>query len=390
MRRLPIIIGVLVVLVVVGLSSVFTVDERQQALVLQFGKVKQVRTEPGLGFKIPFIQNVAYYEGRILPLDTKPLEVTPLDERRLVVDAFARWVISDPVEFRQAVQSVSQAELRLEGILNASLRQVLGSVPSADVLSPERSVLMTRIRDAARESAKGLGVEIIDVRIRRADLPQQNLQATFNRMNAERQREAADERARGKERAQEVRATADRKAVELVSDAERQSDIIRGKADAQRNSIYAEAYGRDPEFFAFYRSLQAYKTALTGNNSTMVITPDSEFFEYLRSPAPEPVSTANLPAPAKPAPSAEPQASGSNPGASSQGGGAAAAPTADAGQAGAAPAASQPASPSATEPAPAGGSREAAAMPAPAANPEPAASGAEPDAAAQEPAAPAQ
>ncbi len=184
------------------------------------------------------------------------------------------------------MQTEEAAELRLERILNASLREVLGSVPSADVLSPERTVLMTRIRDSARQAAKGLGVEIIDVRIRRADLPEQNLNATFERMNAEREREAADERARGKERAQEIRATADRQAVELVSDAERQAAIIRGKADAERNAIYAEAFGRDKEFFAFYRSLEAYERALKGNNSTLVITPNSEFFEYLKSVSP--------------------------------------------------------------------------------------------------------
>ena len=283
MRLLPVIAAVIVASLVGVLSSVFIVDERQQALVLQFGQVKQIKTDPGLGFKVPFIQDVAYYEGRILPLETSALEVTPADERRLVVDAFARWRITDVVAFRQAVQIESAALPRLERILNASLREVLGSVPSADVLSPERTVLMLRIRDSARAQATNLGIEIIDVRIRRADLPEQNLNATFERMNAERQREAADERARGKERAQEVRATADREAVELVSEAQRQAEVIRGQADAERNSIYAGAYGKDPEFFAFYRSLKAYERALQGKNSTMVMSPDSEFFDYLKS-----------------------------------------------------------------------------------------------------------
>lgn len=286
MRRLPIIIGLVFVLVVAGMASIFIVDERKQALVLQFGQVKQIRTEPGLYMKLPLIQDVAFYEKRILPLDTQPLEVTPLDERRLVVDAFARWRITQPVEFRQAVGTEAAGAQRLESILNASLREVLGSVPSKDVLSPERTILMTRIRDAARESARGLGVEIIDVRIRGTDLPEQNLRATFERMEAEREREAADERARGKERAQEIRATADRQSVELVSDAQRQSAIIRGQADAERNRIYAGAFSRDQEFFAFYRSLQAYGKALTGDNSTLVITPDSEFFDYLGSQEP--------------------------------------------------------------------------------------------------------
>ena len=284
MRRLPILIGGLALIVVVALSSVFIVDERQQALVLQFGQVKQVKTEPGWGVKVPFIQNVAYYEGRILPLETVELEVTPVDERRLVVDAFARWRIEDVVKFRQAASNEFAARPILIGILNDSLRAVLGSVTSADILSPERGALMNRIRDSVRSKAKvELGVEIIDVRIRRADLPEQNLEATFTRMNAEREREARDERARGKERAQEVRATADRQAVELVSDAQRQADIIRGEADAERNNIFASAFGRDEEFFAFYRSLKAYETAIRGTNSTLVISPDSEFFDYLKS-----------------------------------------------------------------------------------------------------------
>lgn len=283
MRILPI-IGVAIAAVVILIAmTFFRVDERQQALVLQFGQVKQVITEPGLAWKVPLIQNVVFYEDRILPLGTSALEVTPADERRLIVDAFARWRIVDVIEFRQSVQTEANATQRLERILNAALREVLGAVSSKDVLSPERSVLMTRIRDAAREEAEALGVRIIDVRIRRADLPEQNLQATFDRMEAERQREAADERARGEERAQEVRATADRAAVEIVSDARRQSEIIRGQADAERNAIYAQAFGRDEEFFAFYRSLSAYETALKGENSTLVMSPDSEFFDYLRT-----------------------------------------------------------------------------------------------------------
>jgi membrane protease subunit HflC len=282
-RILPVIATLFVVTLIGVLSSIFIVDERKQALVLQFGEVKQIKTEPGLGYKIPFIQEVAYYEGRILPLETSALEVTPADERRLVVDAFARWRITDVVEFRQAVQTEAAALPRLERILNASLREVLGSVNSADVLSPERTVLMIRIRDSARAQATNLGIEIIDVRIRRADLPEQNLNATFARMNAEREREAADERARGKERAQEVRATADREAVELVSEAQRQAEVIRGLSDAERNAIYAGAYGKDPEFFAFYRSMRAYERALKGDNSSLVISPDSEFFDYLKS-----------------------------------------------------------------------------------------------------------
>ena len=275
----------LIIIAVLALNSLFIVDEREKALVLQFGQVRDVKEEPGLAFKLPFIQNVVRYDDRILSLDTQPLEVTPLDDRRLQVDAFARWRVSDVVKFRQAVGEggVGTAESRLERILNVSVRQVLGSVTSGAVLSADRVGLMNRIRDNAISEASNLGVEVVDVRIKRADLPEQNLQATFERMKAEREREAADERARGAEAAQKVRATADRSAVEIVSEAQRDAEIIRGEADAQRNAIYAEAFGRDPEFFEFYRSLTAYERSLKGDNSTLVISPDSEFFDYLES-----------------------------------------------------------------------------------------------------------
>ncbi len=285
MRSLPILGFTLFIAIVLAVSSIFIVDEREKALVLQFGQVKAVKEEPGIAFKIPFIQEVVKYDDRILSLDTEPLEVTPLDDRRLVVDAFARYRISDVVKFRQAVGTggVDSAEVRLTRILNAALREVLGGVSSNDILSENRIDLMVKIRDAAILEAGNLGVEIIDVRIKRADLPEQNLAATFARMQAEREREAADERARGNEAAQKVRALADRTAVELVSEAQRDADIIRGEADAERNAIFAEAFGRDPDFFAFYRSLTAYEKALAGENSTLVISPDSEFFEFLKS-----------------------------------------------------------------------------------------------------------
>ena len=276
------------VLAVIGfglLSAVFIVDEREKALILQFGQVLSVKENPGLSFRIPIVQEIVRYDDRILPLDTQPLEVTPLDDRRLVVDAFARWRIKDSVQFRRAVgtSGIGGAEPRLERILNAQLREVLGGVTSGTVLSADRAALMNQIRDGARGEAEALGVEIIDVRIKRADLPEQNLAATFERMRAERQREAADEIARGKEAAQKVRAQADRTVVELTSEARKQSEIIRGEADALRNSIFADAFGRDPEFFAFYRSLSAYEKSLKGENSTLVIAPDSEFFDYLKS-----------------------------------------------------------------------------------------------------------
>ncbi len=265
-------------------SSIFVVDERQKALVLQFGQVRDVKEDPGLAFKLPFIQQVVRYDDRILSLDTMPLEVTPLDDRRLVVDAFARYRIINVVQFRQAVGTggILTAEGRLERILNAALREVLGSVNSNAVLSADRIELMTRITDAAKIESKGLGIEIVDVRIKRADLPNQNLAATFRRMQAERERMAADERARGQEAAQIVRAEADRKSVEIVSGAKKEAEIIRGKADALTTKIFADAFGRDPEFYAFTRSLMAYEQSMTGANTTMVISPDSEFFDYIK------------------------------------------------------------------------------------------------------------
>ncbi|MAS45546.1 MAG: protease modulator HflC [Rhodobacteraceae bacterium] len=283
MRKLPILLVALAVAIFVLINSVFIVDERQQALKLQFGQVvgeTQGYREPGLYFKIPLVQNVTYYEDRILPLEGGELEITPIDDRRLVVDAFARWRITDPVRFRQAVSNELAALPRLERVLNASLREVLGSVTSDTILSDERSDLMTRIRDTARAQTLNLGVQIVDVRLRRVDLPQQNLQATFQRMQAEREREAADERARGEEAGQRIRANADRQAIELVSQARKESEIIRGEADAERNKVFAEAFGQDEEFFAFYRSLRAYESAMKGSNTSLVISPNSEFFRY--------------------------------------------------------------------------------------------------------------
>ena len=279
------VISIVVALIAfVTYSSLFVVDERQKALVLQFGQVADVKEEPGLAFKLPFIQQVVRYDDRILSLDTMPLEVTPLDDRRLVVDAFARYRIINVVQFRQAVGTggIVTAESRLERILNAALREVLGSVTSNAVLSTDRIELMTRITESAKIESKGLGVEIVDVRIKRADLPTQNLAATFRRMQAERERMAADERARGQEAAQIVRAEADRKAVETVSEAKKEAEIIRGTADALTTKIFADAFGRDPEFYAFTRSLIAYEQSMPGSNTTMVISPNSEFFDYIK------------------------------------------------------------------------------------------------------------
>jgi modulator of FtsH protease HflC len=288
MNRTLIALGVAGLAIVAFLSSVFVVDEREKALVLQFGSIAQVREEPGIGFKIPLIQEVVKYDDRILSLDTDSFEVTPSDDRRLVVDAFARYRIADVVRFRQAVGvgGIRTAEDRLSGILNSQIREVLGAdqVTSDTILSSERRVLMNRIRDQAQVSAESLGIDIVDVRLKQTNLPEQNLEATFARMRAEREREAADEIARGNEAAQRVRALADRTVVETLSESEKEAQITRGEADAEASKVFADAYGADPEFFDFYRSMQAYEVTLQGENSTMVMTPTSDFFRFLYAP----------------------------------------------------------------------------------------------------------
>ena len=288
MRFMNLLIGAAVVLVTLLYSIIYIVDEREKVLVLQFGRVVAIKEEPGLAFKLPFIQSVVRYDDRILSRDIDPLEVTPLDDRRLVVDAFARYRIIDVNKFREVTGASGDAAInvagdRLDRILSSQTREILGSVASNDILSSDRAALMLRIRSGAINEALKMGIEVIDVRLKRTDLPRQNLDATFARMRAEREREAADEIARGNEEAQKVRASADRTQVEIVSEAKRESEIIRGLADAERNAIFAEAFGADPEFFEFYRSLSAYRSSLKGQNSTMVMSPTSEFFNYLKS-----------------------------------------------------------------------------------------------------------
>jgi membrane protease subunit HflC len=285
MRKSAFLLPAVAVVVIGALSSVFVVDEREKALVLQFGQIVKVKEDPGLGFKIPLIQEVVRYDDRILSRDLEPLEVTPADDRRLVVDAFARYRIVDVEQFRRAVGAGGEeaAALRLDSILRAETREVLGSVTSNDILSVDRAALMLRIRNQAIEEARPLGLQVLDVRLKRTDLPTENLNATYERMKAERDREAADERARGNEAAQRIRAGADRTVIELVSEAERESQIIQGEADARRNEIFAQAFGADPEFFEFYRSMTAYQRSLTPGNSTLVLSPDNEFFNYLKS-----------------------------------------------------------------------------------------------------------
>ena len=311
MRKSAFILPVVIGAGVIALLSVFIVDERESALVLQFSKIIDVKEDPGLGFKIPFIQQIVRYDDRILSRDIDPLEVTPLDDRRLVVDAFARYRIVDVRRFREAVGDggIPFAESRLDSILRSRTREVLGSVSSNDILSSDRAALMLRIRNAAITEAKELGIEVVDVRLKRTDLPSQNLDATFARMRAEREREAADEIARGNEAAQRVRAQADRTQVELVSDAQRQAEITRGEADARSNAIFNEAFGADAEFFEFYRSLDAYRVALKGDNSSIVLAPTSDFFNYFNNVGSgSGGSGATQQSTASPAASAEPEA----------------------------------------------------------------------------------
>ena len=278
----------IVVIAVVGvLSSIFIVDEREKVLVLRFGQIKQEVSEAGLNFKVPLIDEVVRYEDRILSLDTPLIEVTPADDRRLVVDAYVLWRIESMRQFREAlsVGGVREAELQLNDILDGQIRAVLGSegVTSNTILSQERSRLMDEIEERADLRAGALGIDIVDVRLRQTNLPDQNFDATLQRMIAEREREATDERARGREAAQRVRAQADRTYEEILSEARRDARVIEGEADAERNKIFAQADSQDFGFFDFYRSLAAYEQSLQGRNSTMVLNPDSEFFNYLRT-----------------------------------------------------------------------------------------------------------
>lgn len=295
MRKLVYILPILLIAFVGVLSSIFVVDEREKALVLRFGRVVQVKTEPGLSFRVPFLDQVVSYDDRIISIDMAQQEVIPDDDRRLIVDAFARYRIDDVVQFREATgaggdMAITVADNRLEQILRATTRQVLGSVSSDEILSQDRDALMLRIRNGAIAESAELGLTVVDVRLKRTDLPPENLAETFRRMVSEREREAEDERARGREAAQRIRAQADRTVVELVSDAEREARIIEGEADAERNRIFAEAFNQDEEFFEFYRSLEAYGKALQEDSTRLVLSPDHEFFDYLRSPSGAPAA----------------------------------------------------------------------------------------------------
>ena len=269
--------------IVITLSAAFIVDQREQALVLQFGDPKRVIQEPGLNFKIPFIQQTVRFDKRLLDFDNAPEEVIASDQKRLVVDAFARYHITDPLKFYQTVGTEMALRPRLGSVLNSTLRQVLGTVPLQQVVSEKRGALMLEIRDIVRTEAARFGIRVEDVRIKRADLPAQNSEAIYRRMQTERQQEAAELRAKGAEEAQKIRAEANRQKVVIVAEAERDSQILRGDGEGQMNRIFAEAFGRDAEFFSFYRSMQAYESALGTDDTTMVLSPDSDFFRYFGS-----------------------------------------------------------------------------------------------------------
>ncbi len=278
--RLPFFLGILIlVLGVVAGSALFTVDQREQAIVFQFGNPKRVISEPGLHAKLPFIQDVRYYERRVLNLDPPVERVVLADQKPRLVDTYARYRITDPLRFFQTVRSEGDLRNRLGSIVNANLRNVLGNVNLASVLSEERADIMRAIRQTVNAQGQRFGIEIVDVRIRRADLPNETSQAVYERMKTEREREAAEFRAQGFELAQRIRAGADREATVIKAEAEREAEILRGQGDAQRTQILNEAYGQDADFFSFYRSMQAYAASLT-QGSYMVLSPDSDFFRF--------------------------------------------------------------------------------------------------------------
>jgi len=276
---------VAVVLLLIGYGSVFSVYETRQALVVRLGEPRQVYTDPGLHFKWPLIESVIFIDKRILDLENAAQEVIASDQKRLVVDAFARYRVRDVLMFYQTVGSIDGANSRLSTLLNSSLRRVLGEATLTHVVRDDRSALMTRVREQVDREAQAFGIQVVDVRIRRADLPEQNSQAVYQRMITERQREAAEFRAMGSQRSQEIRARADREVTVLLAEATSTSEKVRGEGDAERNRIFAEAYSQDPDFFAFYRSMQAYEAGLRPNDTRMVIRPDSDFFRFFSDPS---------------------------------------------------------------------------------------------------------
>src|ERR1700754_3802879 len=278
----------LFVFAVAAYASVFTGQQTEQALVLRFGEMVDVATEPGLHFKAPFIDTVVSIDKRILDLENPSQEVIASDQKRLVVDAFARYRIKNALRFYQSVGSIQAANIQLTTLLNAALRRVLGEVTFITVVRDERETLMTRIREQLDREADQYGIQVVDVRIRRADLPEQNSLAVYKRMQTEREREAQEFRAQGGQKAQEIRSKADREAVVIIAEANSTAEQTRGVGDAERNRLFAEAYGRDPEFFAFYRSMAAYETGLRSSDTRFLLRPDSEFFRFFANPSGHP------------------------------------------------------------------------------------------------------
>jgi len=291
------------VAIVLGYSSLFTVYQTKQALVVRLGEPVRVVTDPGLHFKIPLIDSVIAIDKRILDLENPAQEVIASDQKRLVVDAFARYRIQDPLRFYQTVQTIQGANSQLSVLLNSALRRVLGESTLTHVVRDERAQLMARVREFLDKEAQVYGISVVDVRIRRADRPEQNSQAVYQRMQTERQREAAEFRAQGSQKSQEIRSKADRDVTVLVAEATSKSEQIRGEGDGDRNRIFAEAFGKDTDFFGFYRSMQAYEAGMRNNDTRMVLSPDSEFFRYFVDPSGKPrdsVTRQLAPSPATP------------------------------------------------------------------------------------------
>ena len=286
-NRLTVLGIIVIVLGIVVYSSVFTVHQTRQVLVLQFGEPKRVIKEPGLHFKWPFVQNVVEHERRVLEFDPPAEQVILSDQKRIVADAYVRYKIADPLKFFQTVQTEAVARSRLSSVVNSALRRVLGNVTLLGVLSEERDEIMANIQVDVNSAAERLGIEIVDVRLRRADLPQEAAQAIYARMRSEREREAREARAQGFEKGQQIRAAADRERTVLLAEAERTAETTRGDGDREASRIWAGAFGQDAEFFHFYRSMQAYREALRGDDTTMVLSPDSDFFRFFGTFGPD-------------------------------------------------------------------------------------------------------
>jgi|TARA_X000000950_G_scaffold139534_1_gene173160 membrane protease subunit HflC len=287
MKAGKIVAGILVLIAVVAYLSVIIVKEVNQAIILQFGDPKRIIMKPGLNFKIPFIQNVVYLDKRILNLDTPPEEVIASDQKRLIVDAFARFQIVDPLKFYISVGDERVARSRLSTIINSRIRNVLGQEELQTLLSKDRSKQMELIKVGVNTEAENFGISIVDVRIKRADLPQANSDAIYRRMQTEREREAKEFRAKGAEMAVTITSTADKEVTVILADAQKQSEIMKGEGDGERNKIFAEAFGQDPEFFSFYRSMQSYGKAFTAGETSMILSPDSEFFKFFGNTNPD-------------------------------------------------------------------------------------------------------